>query len=1088
MDFFSTILGGVTRLCDCSASHVAYIHSLEDNLRKLRAESDALYRRKHDVQQRVETAEQQPRMRRTEEVGGWLRDAEAMTGQAFVTTTVGERELQNRCIGDFCPRNLKSTYKIGKRVIKEMDSVTELLRKAEPFYSDSAIVLRLSRTRHLMPEWPLEHTVGLDSAVEKVWKAIEDENVRIIRLCGQGGVGKTTLLKKVCNEFHTRSHDFDTVIWVTVPTGEGYIEKVQDVIRKKLDIPDEIWNQCSGLHEKGLRITTVLKGKKFVLLLDNVWESFYSLGYGIQLWGYQDHCKVIFTARSLQFYLNHHAKQETIEVKCLPTEQALSLFRTTVGESVLSRDPDLSELADTLAGKCRGLPLALLTFAGAVAGLENPRQWRHTIELSHTHPSEIAGMGGHVFPLLKFSYDNLKEAKYQNCFLYCSVFPEDYNIRIDELVDLWVGEGFLDASNPCDEGVFIVEVLKSAYLLETAESKQCVRMHDIFRHMALWLARDQGRKKNKVLVTKSRKLTDQGLTKWEEANWISLFGCISIEAHLHSPSCPYLTTLLLRDGELESFPDGFFDSMPALRVLNLSGNRNLVKLPSNIGNAKTLQYLNLSFTSLAELPTGLGNLRKLNCLLLDHTKNLKWIPKELISGLFLLQVYSKINGVDEYLGSVESLPCDEIAFLEVLECLNQITKFTQQVSEHCKLGNLTTVRIGVCSSLLNLNCLAYVTNLESLTIFDCESLEEVTTDGMEFRKLKTVSFTRLQNLKSLCSSSSCFPSLLEIEVFKCPLLRQLPFDLETANFLQKIRGEREWWDDLIWDDEAVKDACALKFVFTSFEDLGFRLLALTGACLWPFGTESIIEKDMEESDHRKIEKKLSSIQKSECPHVVVYYRSFYNNGAISIILEYMDGGSLVDLLKKVESIPEPYVAAICKQVLKGLIYLHYEANIIHRDIKPSKLLIDCTGEVKITDFLESAEVMNTSRRANTFVGTYNYISPERIVGDSYGVDADIWSLGLVLLECATGKFPYSPPEKAEEWTNFYELMECIIEGPAPCAPSDQFSPEFCSFISACLQKDPKERMSAQELLESPFMKMYDGAEVDLSSYFSSAGS
>ncbi|KAK8597685.1 hypothetical protein V6N13_095085 [Hibiscus sabdariffa] len=1216
MDCLSPILDIGTRLWDCSAGHVAYIHRLEDNLCKLRDESEALDLRRRDVRRRVEAAEQHPRIRRTEGVEQWLTFAETMVGEVNIIVQQGDEELQKKCVGDCCPRHLKSTYKIGKRVIKRIDSVTELLRKAEPFYSDSAIVLRLPRKRLLMPEWPLENTVGLDSAVEKVWEAIENETVRIIRLCGQGGVGKTTLLKKVCNEFHRRSHDFDAVIWAMVPIEEGYIEKVQEVIRKKLDIPDDLWNQCSGEDEKGAQIFRVLKGKKFVVLLDNVWEPFDLIRLGIQLWGDHSQSKVIFTARSLRFYLNFRIKAHvTIEVKCLPPEQALKLFRMTVGESVLNNDPDLSELANTFARKCRGLPLALLTYAGAMAGLENPREWRHTIELLHTHPSEIAGMGGHVFPLLKFSYDNLKEAKDQNCFLYCSLFPEDYNIRIDELIDLWVGEGFLDGSNPCDHGGFMVEALKSAYLLETDESKQCVRMHDIIRHMALWLARDHGRKKNKVLVAKSGRLTDRELRKWEEANWISLFGCISTKVNIsHSPSCPYLTTLLLRDGELKSFPGGFFDSMPALKVLDLSGNRNLVELPSNIGNAKTLKYLNLSFTRLEKLPTDLGNLRNLSCFLLDYTANLKWIPKEVISNLLLLQVYSKINGVNEYFSSVESLPYDEIDFLEALESLNHMNKigitifcapslektfespvlrncirkltvmkcsglislhFTEEVnnlerleifrcsslrefkiSGQCKLHNLSKVCIGICPLLLNLNSLAYARNLEILKIFDCEALKQVTSEEMSFPRLKTISLTVLKSLKHICPSSKCFPSLLEIEVSKCPLLRLLPFDLESANILQKIIGETEWWDGLIWDDEAVKDVCRLKFVSTPF-DLIQNLNTLppivpdllcfrpappppNAPCPAPprmvprpkdpcpthppmvppvillqdmdlvkvigkgYSTTvqlvqhkwtgqlfalKIIEMDIEESVRRQIARKWRSIQSSRCPYVVAHYWSSYKNGVISIVLEYMNGGSLADFLRRVKSIPEPYLAAICKQVLKGLIYLHHEVHVIHRDIKPSKLLINHRGEVKITDFGESAELISYSGLANTFVGTYNYMSPERIDGGSYGVDADIWSLGLVLLECATGKFPYSPPEQAEEWASFYDLMECIVEGPAPCAPSNQFSSEFCSFISACLQKDPKERKSAQELLELPFAKMYDDdVGVDLSSYFSSAGS
>ncbi|XP_039166079.1 mitogen-activated protein kinase kinase 2-like [Eucalyptus grandis] len=245
---------------------------------------------------------------------------------------------------------------------------------------------------------------------------------------------------------------------------------------------------------------------------------------------------------------------------------------------------------------------------------------------------------------------------------------------------------------------------------------------------------------------------------------------------------------------------------------------------------------------------------------------------------------------------------------------------------------------------------------------------------------------------------------------------------------------------------------------------------------------------VEESARKQIAQELKINQSSQCPYVVVCYQSFYDNGTVSIILEYMDGGSLADFLRKVKTIPEPNLAVICKQVLKGLLYLHHEKHIIHRDLKPSNLLINHRGEVKITDFGVSAIMASTSGQANTFVGTYNYMSPERIIGNNYGYKSDIWSLGLVLLECATGKFPYTPPDQQEGWTNFYELMEAIVDHPPPSAASDQFSSEFCSFISACVQQDPKKRWSANELMGHPFISMYEDLNVDLASYFTNAGS
>ncbi|XP_043720280.1 mitogen-activated protein kinase kinase 2-like isoform X2 [Telopea speciosissima] len=249
----------------------------------------------------------------------------------------------------------------------------------------------------------------------------------------------------------------------------------------------------------------------------------------------------------------------------------------------------------------------------------------------------------------------------------------------------------------------------------------------------------------------------------------------------------------------------------------------------------------------------------------------------------------------------------------------------------------------------------------------------------------------------------------------------------------------------------------------------------------------VIQLNIQEQNRKHIAQELKINQSAQCPYVVVCYQSFYDNGVISIVLEYMDGGSLADFLNKVKTIPESYLSAICKQVLMGLLYLHHDKHIIHRDLKPSNLLINHTGAVKITDFGVSAILESTSGQANTLVGTYNYMSPERISGAKHGSRSDIWSLGLVLLECATGKFPYSPPEE-EGWVNCYELMEAIVGQPPPRAPSDQFSPEFCSFISACVQKDPKHRQSAHKLMEHPFISMYEDSNVDLAAYFTNAGS
>ncbi|CAM6108071.1 unnamed protein product [Calypogeia fissa] len=241
----------------------------------------------------------------------------------------------------------------------------------------------------------------------------------------------------------------------------------------------------------------------------------------------------------------------------------------------------------------------------------------------------------------------------------------------------------------------------------------------------------------------------------------------------------------------------------------------------------------------------------------------------------------------------------------------------------------------------------------------------------------------------------------------------------------------------------------------------------------------VIQMNIEETVRRQIVQELRINQAAQCPNVVVYYDAFYNNGVISILLEYMDEGSLSDIVRRVGQIPESYLAVISKQVLEGLIFLHHCRHIIHRDIKPSNLLVNHFGEVKISDFGISAPLQNSMDQRNTFIGTYTYMSPERLSSKEYGFASDVWSFGVTMLECALGRFPYQPPNDEDGWSNFYELLQTVVENPPPLPSPSQFSPEFCSFIASCMQHEPKDRMSPADLLNHPFVRKYADENISL---------
>ncbi|CAA6661188.1 unnamed protein product [Spirodela intermedia] len=212
--------------------------------------------------------------------------------------------------------------------------------------------------------------------------------------------------------------------------------------------------------------------------------------------------------------------------------------------------------------------------------------------------------------------------------------------------------------------------------------------------------------------------------------------------------------------------------------------------------------------------------------------------------------------------------------------------------------------------------------------------------------------------------------------------------------------------------------------------------------------------------------------------LVEFHGAFFtpDSGQISIALEYMDGGSLADILRVRKFIPEPILSCMVQKLLHGLSYLHGVRHLVHRDIKPANLLINLKGEPKITDFGISAGLENSVAMCATFVGTVTYMSPERIRNESYSYPADIWSLGIALFECGTGEFPYAANEGP------VNLMLQILYDPSPTPPENSFSPEFCSFIDACLQKDADARPTAEQLLAHPFIRKHENTRVDLAAF------
>uniref|UniRef100_A0A7N6BXP2 Dual specificity mitogen-activated protein kinase kinase 1 n=1 Tax=Anabas testudineus TaxID=64144 RepID=A0A7N6BXP2_ANATE len=173
----------------------------------------------------------------------------------------------------------------------------------------------------------------------------------------------------------------------------------------------------------------------------------------------------------------------------------------------------------------------------------------------------------------------------------------------------------------------------------------------------------------------------------------------------------------------------------------------------------------------------------------------------------------------------------------------------------------------------------------------------------------------------------------------------------------------------------------------------------------------LIHLEIKPAIRNQIIRELQVLHECNSPYIVGFYGAFYSDGEISICMEHMDGGSLDQSLKKAGKIPEQILGKVSIAVIKGLSYLREKHKIMHRDVKPSNILVNSRGEIKLCDFGVSGQLIDSM--ANSFVGTRSYMSPERLQGTHYSVQSDIWSMGLSLVEMAIGRFPIPPPDAKE---------------------------------------------------------------------------
>ncbi|PPD91754.1 hypothetical protein GOBAR_DD11293 [Gossypium barbadense] len=543
--------------------------------------------------------------------------------------------------------------------------------------------------------------------------------------------------------------------------------KVQDNIASVLKSKEYLDKEEDKLRRAAILSEILKKVGKHVLILDDVWDKVSLEEVGIPEPSGSNGCKLVLTTSS-----EHVCKYmgcKVIKVKPLSEEEALILFLNKVGPNIV-QSPTIMPTLKLVVKECAGLPLTIVVIASTLKGEDDPLIWKNALRELEERIETVEGVEAQVIERLKISFDHLKDEKVKYCFLHCALYPEDFEIEKDELIESWIEEGFIDDMGTRQEmickGHVILKKLEDNCLLENVSSER-VKMHDAVREMAL-----------SITIMNPRYMIQAGLQLEElpeKEQWspdiekVSLMhnSISEVSIDVLPTKCQLLTTLLLQHNPIKKIPYSFFINIPCLCVLNLSLTK-IESLPNSISELKNLTTLLLrDCYELRDLPC-LSMLQELKKLDLSGTKieelryldlrvhTLKEIPAGLLPKLVHLQHLSF-----EVDNEKTSLKAEEMEPLKKLECftgsfedINELNKFISSMQQSKK--NLIKYYLVVGSSFMT------VERDKTVTIRGVQNWEgELIMHPIEIQELIIL---RCDYLRNLVDDNSSFKNAIDLRI------------------------------------------------------------------------------------------------------------------------------------------------------------------------------------------------------------------------------------------------------------------------------------------------------------------------------------
>ncbi|XP_023740358.1 putative disease resistance RPP13-like protein 1 [Lactuca sativa] len=467
-----------------------------------------------------------------------------------------------------------------------------------------------------------------DALIHKLYEPC-DRNYSIVPIVGMGGVGKTTLARLLYDEMQGKAH-FELNAWVCV-SDEFDIFNITKVIFQAIGGGNQKFKDLNLLQ---VALKEKISKKRFLLVLDDVWSESYTDWEILErpfLAGAPG-SKIIITTRKLSL-LTQLGYNQPYSLSVLSHENAVSLFcQHAFGENNFDSHPSLKPHGEGIVKKCDGLPLALIALGRLLRTKTDEEEWKELLN------SEIWRLGNRdkIIPALRLSYHDLS-ANLKLLFAYCSLFPKDYVFDMEELILLWMAEGFLHQSSTGKSmermGVECFEdLLSRSFFQQAPNDKSLFVMHDLMNDLAMSVA---GEFFSRLDIEMKKEIGKDDPGKYRHMSFVCERYMVYTKFEAFKGANSLRTLLALSFGMINSWQtfylsnevlDNLLQELPLLRVLSLS-NLSIREVPEFIGSLKHLRYLNLSQTRITHLPDNVGNLYNLQTLIVYGCSYLKKLPE-----------------------------------------------------------------------------------------------------------------------------------------------------------------------------------------------------------------------------------------------------------------------------------------------------------------------------------------------------------------------------------------------------------------------------------------------------------------------------